>query len=233
MVSAREAGALDYGVIFDLDGVLVDSSSFHRESWRLVGLERGFVMTDELFWRTFGMPNRQILPLLIGPDVSEADIAELSERKEEVYREVCAGRIRPLPGAVDLVRAVAADGLRIALGSSTPWSNIRVILDALGIRECFQQIVCSDDVTHGKPHPEVFLKAAAKLGLEPSRCVVIEDAVVGVQAAKAAGMHCLAVATTHAAEKLAEADRVVPDLTHVTAAGLRGMAEQVAGRAKS
>lgn len=217
---------MDVGVIFDLDGVLVDSSLFHRESWRVVGIERGFEMTDELFWRTFGMPNRQILPLLLGRVPDEQEMAELSERKEEVYRQVAAGKMQPLPGAVELVRSVSAAGFRVALGSSTPWSNIKVVLDALGIRECFEHIVCSDDVTHGKPHPEVFLKAAAKLGLPPARCVVIEDAVVGVQAARAAGARCLAVATTHAADKLYEADRVEPDLTHVKPADLRAMVDQ-------
>lgn len=203
-------------MIFDLDGVLVDSSAFHQESWRLVGLERGFEMTDELFWRTFGMPNRQILPLLLSRELADQEVAELSERKEEAYRQLAAGRMQALPGSRELVRAVAEAGLRVALGSSTPMSNIRVVLDALGIREHFEQIVCSDDVTHGKPHPEVFLKAAGKLGVAPNRCAVIEDAVVGVEAAKAAGMRCIAVTTTHGAEKLRAADLVVPDLTHVS-----------------
>lgn len=205
----------DRAVIFDLDGVLVDSSLFHRESWRLVGRERGFEMTDELFWRTFGMPNRQILPMLLGHSLTEAEIAELSDRKEQAYRSLAAGKMQATPGAVDFVRSVQSAGFRIALGSSTPWSNIAVVLDTLGIRSAFEQIVCSDDVTHGKPHPEVFLKAAEKLGVEPVQCVVIEDAVVGVDAALAAGMACLAVTTTHPAEKLARAHRVVPDLTHV------------------
>jgi beta-phosphoglucomutase family hydrolase len=217
---------LDYGVIFDLDGVLVDSSRLHRESWDVMGKEYGFEMTDELFWKTFGMPNRQILPLLLGRVPDEAEMQKLSDRKEEIYRHLARGRIRPLPGAVELVRAVAADGFRVALGSSTPWSNIDVVLEALGIRDCFEHIVCSDDVTHGKPHPEVFLKAADKLGLPPKKCVVIEDAVVGVQAAKAAGARCLAVTTTHPAEALSEADRVVPDLTVVMPADLRALLEQ-------
>lgn len=216
----------DYGVIFDLDGVLVDSSRFHRESWHIVGEERGFVMTDELFWRTFGMPNRQILPLLLGRELDDEEIEELSERKEEVFRQLAHGRLQPLPGAVELVRAASKDGFRVALGSSTPWSNIQVVLDTLGIRDCFQQIVCSDDVTHGKPHPEVFLKAAERLELPPQRCVVVEDAVVGVQAARAAGACCLAVATTHPPEKLAGADRVVSDLTGITTNDLRSLLDQ-------
>lgn len=207
---------MNYGVIFDLDGVLIDSSQFHRESWRVVGYEFGFEMTDELFWRTFGMPNRRIIPLLLGRQPDDSELHTISERKEEVFRELARGHLQPLPGAVELVKSVAVAGFRIALGSSTPRSNIEVALDTLDIRPYFHHIVCSDDVSHGKPHPEVFLKAAAGLGLAPQRCVVIEDAVVGVQAARAAGARCVAVATTHAADKLKDADRVVADLREVT-----------------
>ncbi|NLC59264.1 MAG: HAD family phosphatase [Armatimonadetes bacterium] len=205
------------GVIFDLDGVLVDSSALHLESWRIVGAERGFTMTEQLFWETFGMPNRQIFALLFPEPLSEEEAQELSEHKEAVYRQLAAGRLQALPGAVPLLNSLRAAGFRVALGSSTPQSNIAVILRAVGIEDCFDAIVCGDDVTHGKPHPEVFLKAAERLHLPPECCVVVEDAVVGVQAAKAAGMRCLAVTTTHPAEKLTEADRVVDTLEGLTA----------------
>lgn len=213
----KEAMVEQRGVIFDLDGVLVDSSALHLRSWQIVGAERGFEMTEEIFWKTFGMPNRQIFPYLFDRELSAEEERELSERKEAVYRELAAGNIQALPGVLPLLRALRAQGFRLALGSSTPQSNIRVILSAVGIGNCFDAIVTGDDVTHGKPHPEVFLKAAERLGLPPERCVVVEDAVVGVQAAKAAGMRCLAVTTTHPDEKLQQADRVVASLADVSA----------------
>ena len=206
------------GVIFDLDGVLVDSSRLHWESWQRVGAERGFEMSEELFWETFGMPNSLIFERLFGKPLPPEEAQELSERKEEIYRKLAAGRLKPLPGAVELLGALKDAGFRIALGSSTPMSNIRVILDAVGVRPFFDAIVCADDVTRGKPDPEVFLKAAERLGLPPARCVVVEDAVVGIQAAKAAGARCLAITTTHPREKLSEADRVVDSLEEVSPA---------------
>lgn len=140
-----------------------------------------------------------------------------------MYRELAAGRLQALPGVVPLLESLHAAGFRIALGSSTPWSNIRVVLKAIGVEQWFDAIVSGDDVTHGKPHPEVFLKAAEKIGVPPECCVVIEDAMVGIQAAKAAGMGCLAVATTHPREKLSEADRVVDTLAGLTAEDLAAL----------
>ncbi|MCC6729454.1 MAG: HAD family phosphatase [Chthonomonadales bacterium] len=199
-------------VLFDLDGVLIDSSSFHRESWTKLGSEIGFQMTDAVFWETFGMPNRQIFPLLFGRALPEAEASALSERKEELFRALARGRLQALPGAIDLLRSLKESGFRLALGSSTPRSNVDVILETLGVACLFDGTVTADDVTHGKPNPEVFLTAAARVAVPPERCVVVEDAVVGVEAARAAGMRCLAVTTTHPAERLAAADRIVAGL---------------------
>ena len=217
----------DLAVIFDLDGVLIDSSEFHWESWQVMGREDGFTMTAELFRRTFGMPNRAILPELYGRAMADAEITELSERKEAHFRTLAQGRLQALPGGVELAHALAAAGIPIAIGSSTPLSNIRVALESIGVERCFQQIVCADDVTKGKPDPEVFLKAAGELGAAPGVCVVIEDAVVGVAAAKAAGMRCLAVTTTHPAPALAAADRVVASLAGITPADLAALLPDV------
>jgi beta-phosphoglucomutase len=143
------------GVIFDLDGVLVDSSEYHLASWRKLGAAVGFQMTDAIFWETFGMPNRQIFPRLLPGTLSDDEAAALSERKESLFREMVHGRIRGLPGAAELPRALRDAGFRLALGSSTPRSNIEVILGALGLAATFDAIVSADDVVHGKPDPEV------------------------------------------------------------------------------
>ena len=205
------------GAIFDLDGVLIDSSALHLASWKQVGAEMGFTMTDEIFWETFGMPNRQILPLLYERPLSAEEIQALSEQKEEAYRALAPGSVAPQPGAVALLHSQKDECFRVALRTSTPRSNLRVILPALGIEWAFDAVVCGDDVTHGKPDPEVFRTAGERIGVPSERCVVVEDAVVGVQAARGAGMRCLAVTTTHPREKLAEADRVVISLEEVDA----------------
>ncbi len=203
------------GALFDLDGVLVDSSQFHYESWVRLGEEVGFVMTPEFFRRTFGQRNDAIIKQLV-PHATEEQIAQWGERKEALYREVARGRLQPLPGAVELLRGLKAAGFRCALASSTPRVNIAFAIEQLGLSDVFHAFVGAEDVTKGKPDPEVFLTAAQRIGVPPERCVVFEDAVAGVIAAKRAGMKCIAVTTTNPREALSEADLVVDSLAEVT-----------------
>ncbi len=145
---------------------------------------------------------------------SDADeIRRLALRKEELYRElVRASRIEPLPGVRGWLGEIAAAGIPRAVASSTHRLNIETVLEVIGLRDCFTEIVSAEDVTRGKPDPEVFLNAAERLHFEPTRCVVFEDAQVGIDAARAANMRVVAVATTHRAQDLAGADFVVERL---------------------
>ncbi|HEX3000534.1 MAG TPA: HAD family phosphatase, partial [Armatimonadota bacterium] len=182
-------------------------------------------MTDAFFWKTFGMTNELILPMLFERPLSEAEMRAIAERKEEIYREMVSDHMEPLPGVVALLHSLHDAGFKVALGSSAPKANIDVVLTAMGVAPLFDAAICSDDVHLGKPHPEIFLKAAEALEIPPACCVVVEDAVVGLQAARAAGMHCLTVTNTHPREKLAGADRVVDSLEEVNAADFRALLE--------
>ena len=208
------------GVIFDLDGVLIDSASPHHESWRLLAKELGARVTEEQFLATFGRQNRDIIPLLFGDDLSQQRIGELSERKEALYRDLVRGRIQPLEGAVELVRGCRREGLKLAIGSSSHPANIDLALQELGIPDCFDAIVHGEEVTRGKPDPQVFLAAAQRLGLAPAACAVIEDAPSGVQAALTAGMTAIGLTTYHPAERLADAHRVIDSLADLTPAAV-------------
>lgn len=203
--------------LFDLDGVLIDSSPFHYESWVKLGEEVGFVMTPELFRQTFGQRNDAILRRLT-PQATEEQIRQWSERKEALYRQVAQGRLQPLPGAVELARGLKALGFKLAIASSTPHRNIQFALEQLGIADLFDVLVGAEDVTRGKPDPEVFLTAASRLSVPRERCVVFEDAVVGVLAAKRGGMKCIAVTTTNPHTLLADAgaDLIVDRLSDLT-----------------
>jgi len=207
---------ITYAVLWDMDGVLVDTAPFHRQAWEGLSREAGFPMSDEDFRHTFGWRNEEILRELMGPGISAERVAELGDRKEELYRDLVRGNVRPLPGATELLRALHQAGFRQALASSAPRANVELILDELRIEDRFAAMLCDRDVEQGKPDPQVFLRAARQLGVAPARCLVIEDAVMGVRAAKRAGMACLAVATTHPAEGLEEADWVVASLSEVT-----------------
>ncbi len=206
-----------WGAIFDWDGVIIDSAAYHRESWDRYSAESGRKLNDTFFHRAFGMKNEVIIPELLGWSHDPAEIRAISKRKEELYREVLREKgIRPIPGAKEwLDRLVAADIPRI-IASSTELPNITCAIEVMGLGGIFSQIVSAEDVNRGKPEPDVFLKAAQKLGLPPSRCVVFEDAHVGIEAARAAKIKVIAVETTHPAHTLDDADLVVHRLDELT-----------------
>ena len=191
-------------VIFDVDGVLVDTGRLHFEAWRALARELGLPPPDERwFRRTFGRRNEEILKTLLPqPSRDELELERLSRRKEALFRRLAKGKIEPLPGALALVRALKRRGFRLGIGTSTPPENLQMILKELGLRGAFDAWVTGADVERGKPDPEVFLKAAARLGVPPARCAVIEDAPAGVEAAKRAGMRAVAVTTTAEPEAL-------------------------------
>jgi beta-phosphoglucomutase family hydrolase len=206
------------GVIFDLDGVLLDSAEFHKESWYRLAGELGIPYTDAFFVETFGMTNHAIIPRMVKREVPPGELDRLSERKEFLFREQAKGRISLFEGAIPLFEELKREGFRLALGTSTPESNVRFFYAELGLDRHLRAYTCSNDVNSGKPDPEVFLLAAERLGLPPARCVVVEDAVAGVQAANAGGMRCIAVTTTRTEADLRAESR--PDLVVETIAVL-------------
>ncbi|MGH2516235.1 MAG: HAD family hydrolase [Ktedonobacterales bacterium] len=202
-----------YAVIWDVDGVLLDSAEQHRQAWHALARENGFPYTDADFWETFGMRNGDIIPRVF--DVSEpARVAALGARKEGVYRELLAREAVALPGAVELMAALHTAGYRQALGSSAPEENLLLIVRLLGIGTYLDTTVSGETVARGKPAPDIFLAAAAKLGVAPARCLVIEDAPAGVAAAHAGGMRALAVRRAGQADApgLDAAERVIDSL---------------------
>jgi beta-phosphoglucomutase len=190
------------GIIFDMDGVLIDSAEAHFHAWHSLGKEIGTPHTREFFNSTFGMHNNQIMPRWLGASLDPGDGQRLAERKEVIFREVVSQHLTALPGAQEFVAAAREAGYLCAVGSSGPRRNVETALDILGIRHLFHHLATGDDVTEGKPHPEVFLMAAAGLGLKPSRAVVIEDAPQGVEAGLAAGCPVVALTTSRPGEDL-------------------------------
>ena len=218
----------DFALIFDWDGVIINSEEFHRRSWDLVAEEEGLRLPTGAFETSFGMRNEQIIPHVF--NWAEADdthrIQAIADRKEELYRELVKEEgIEPLPGVIALLNHLEEAGVPKAVGSSTPRANIDAVMEVIGVTGRFQEIVAAADVSKGKPDPEVFLTAAKRLGYAPDRCVVIEDAHVGIKAAQAGGIKVLAVATTHPLESLSEANASHTDLTTVTVDVLRELVQ--------
>jgi len=217
------------GVIFDMDGVLVDTGWAHRQAWYDLGGKEGLVMSDEFFRRTFGMQNAAILPML-RPGISTEELERLSDWKEQRYRELAQEHLALAEGAEALLKDLKRHGFRLAIGSSAPPENLDIFWNQLCLRNRFDARVTNEETTESKPSPQTFLKAAQKLGLPPARCAVVEDAVQGVQAARAAGMPVVAVTTTRSREDLAQADRVVDSLSEVAASDFLALLQKADDR---
>jgi HAD superfamily hydrolase (TIGR01509 family) len=213
-----------FGALFDWDGVIVDSSDHHEQSWEALATEEGKVLPADHFKKGFGMKNEVIIPELLGWTTDEVEIRRLSLRKEELYRDVVRRvGLTPLPGVVDLLNALKLEGIPRIIGSSTHKLNITTGLSAIRLESMFDGAITAEDVSAGKPDPEVFLKAAKLSGFAPERCVVFEDALVGIAAAQAAGIPVVAVATTNPIELLRHADLAVERLTEVTVEKLQDL----------
>jgi beta-phosphoglucomutase family hydrolase len=210
-------------VIWDMDGVIADTAPYHLKAWQAVFRKRGVNFTDSDFRRNFGQRNDTIIKNTLGEDISPSGIDTIATEKEESFRRGIRGNIRPLPGAVELVKSLKGYGFVQALASSAPVENIQLVIQGLGIERFFQAIVFGREVSEGKPSPQGFLLAAKRLGVSPQNCVVIEDAVAGVTAAKRSRMRCLAVTNTHPRTNLKEADLVVDTLQRVTVRDLESL----------
>jgi beta-phosphoglucomutase family hydrolase len=207
-------------VIWDMDGVIADTAPFHFQAWDEVFRRRKIPYSREVFQRNFGKRNDIIVRSIVGEDYPESEIEAILEEKEGMFREKAAGNIKPFPGAVELIEELRIYGVKEALATSSPIENGQFVTRQLGIENSFDAVVWGREVAEGKPSPQIFLLAAERLGIDPASCVVIEDAVAGVAAAKRAGMKCLAVANSHPEAKLNEADLVVDSLEHVSLADL-------------
>jgi HAD superfamily hydrolase (TIGR01509 family) len=181
-------------VLWDLDGTLVDSEEFHWLSWRDTMRPEGVELTYGQFLASFGQRNDRIIPVWLGADVDVARMTRIGEDKEAEYRRLAETRgLTPLPGARVWLEALKAAGWKQAIASSAPGANVTMMLRVAGLDGLLDAIASAEDVTIGKPDPQIFLKAAERLGVPPSRCIVVEDAAAGVEGARRAGMRSIGV----------------------------------------
>ena len=204
------------GVIFDVDGVLLDSYQMHFQCWMALAEEDDIVITESEFRSLFGRRGPEIARQVWGPELPEKQIVSIHRRKQALYRESLQRNLPAMDGAVQLIDGLVEAGLVLAVGSSAPPANVEMTLERLGRRQAFSAIVTGSDVTQGKPDPRVFLLAAQRMGIEPSHCAVIEDAVVGIDAAVTAGMIAIALLGTAPADRFTQAHLVVDSLRQLS-----------------
>lgn len=199
-------------VIFDLDGTILDNNPFHLKSWIEYLKEIGREMTEEEFnAKLNGRTNKDVVKYLYGEDLSEEEIWKHTNDKEALYRKMYKPHIEAVPGLLELLKLLHQQNIPMAIATSGIQANINFMFENVPIKQYFKKVVDSSFITHGKPNPEIFLKTAELLNIDPADCLVFEDAVVGVKAAQAAGMKTIAVLTTQTREELKIADLIIED----------------------
>ena len=205
-------------VVFDMDGVLIDSGAHHREAWIRLLAELGVAVTPGFWRRTIGRPSVEAVPLLLGASIAPAEARRLANRKHEHYVTLAARGLPAVAGVAAFVDLLRAHEIPLAVATSARRSDAIELLGPLGLLDRFVAVVAAEDVTRGKPDPEVYLQAARRLGARPDECLVFEDAIVGVQAAAGSGMRVIGVATAYEPADLlaAGAERVITTFDGLT-----------------
>jgi HAD superfamily hydrolase (TIGR01509 family) len=196
-------GMITRACIFDMDGVLIDSGAHHRSAWTALLEELGVTPAQHDYWRlTIGRPAEEAVPLLLGRRVTDGEARRLALRKRDLYSSFAARGLQSVPGAEGFVQTLVHDRVPRAVGTSASRFDVEHLLAGLGLKQYFDVIVTAEDVRFGKPDPEVYLEAARRIGVPAAACIVFEDSLVGVQAARRAGMRAIGVTTAHTAEEL-------------------------------
>jgi len=213
------------GIIFDMDGVLVDSNPFHLEKWVALLTEHGVEFDPaQLPEQILGQRNDTALRFFFGDKLSEADRRRLIEALEEKFRRAFRPHARPLPGLEPLIAECHRAGIPMAVASSAMAKNVEFVVEALGFRRYFKVLVNGDEVSRPKPDPEIYLKAARQLGAEPRSSVAFEDSYVGIESAKRAGMKCIGIGSSFPLDELrsrTRADLVVRSFNELSLPDLR------------
>jgi beta-phosphoglucomutase len=210
-----------FAVIFDMDGVIVDNMEYHKRAWGVFLKKYAPEIELEEFSRHFGKVNKDLLKIVFKREVSGREEARFGEEKEAIYREIYADHIVPTAGLVDFLSTLKKNEVKTAVATAAPRINMDFVFEKTGLRHYFDILIDASEVMKGKPDPEIYLKAAENLDCPPKRCLVFEDSMPGIQAAQKAGMKVIALATSHPAERLRSAERVVKDFTEISFSSAR------------
>lgn len=214
-------------IIFDLDGTLIDNNYYHIEAWKVFYKQHGLEFSMEDYRNNInGKINRDIFNYILGTTLSAEDLAIYDSEKEALYRELYAPHIEPVTGLIELLMHLNKEGIPTAVATSGLPPNINFMFEHIPMRQYFGAVINASDITHGKPHPEIFLKAAASHNAHPELCIAFEDSVAGIRSAKAAGMKVIALVTTHKREELSEADYIINNYTEISLEAMKALLNQ-------
>lgn len=207
----------DFAVIFDMDGVIVDSNPYHKIVLRQFCESHGISLTEEeMKTRIFGRTNKDWLTAVFGKDISLEKLKDFEKEKESLWRKIYAPEIKPVKGLIAFLNQLKKYGIPRAVATSAPSVNVDFTLKKTGTEAYFQTIVNGDEVKNGKPHPEIYLTISKKLGYPPNRCVVIEDSLSGVESARKAGCKVIGITTTHKREEFHGTELVIDNFKDIS-----------------
>jgi beta-phosphoglucomutase len=205
-----------FAAIFDMDGVIVDNMPYHRKAWAKFFEKYNPPISLEDFIQHMGKSNEDLLTVLFGRKITEEKIRILGEEKEALYREIYAPDVAPLPGYLDFLRSLKENHVKTAVATAAPKVNLDFLLEHIDLRNDFDVLIDDSEVDKGKPDPEIYLKAAKRLGFSPEFCLVFEDSLAGIQSAINAGMKVIGVATTNPPKKMQNTNLVIKDFTEIS-----------------
>lgn len=207
----------DFAILFDMNGVVIDDMKYHLEAWQEFTAKRGKTISSEEFDKMLaGRTNLETIKYLVKEDVTPEEAYILSEEKEEIYRRIYAPHLALLPGLQDFINDLKEHNVLIAVATAAPKKNVDLVMDGLNIRHLFDAIVDATQVEHGKPAPDIFLKAAQELNVDPKKCFVFEDSFLGLEAAHRANMKAIGVTTAHIGKELPYTILAIPDFIGMT-----------------
>jgi beta-phosphoglucomutase family hydrolase len=213
----------DFAVIFDMDGVLVDNYEYHLRAWEIFLEKYEISLTGDFRTKTFGGTNKEHLEHFFNRKLTRREIKEYEETKEAIYRNIYSDEIKPVDGLISLLTILRQNKVPLALATSSPAVNVKFVLEKTGTLAFFPVILDSSFVTKGKPDPEIYLKTAKALKYNPDQCIVFEDSINGIIAAKNAGTSVVAITTTHKAGDLPEVDLIINDFREVNLTILKNL----------
>jgi beta-phosphoglucomutase family hydrolase len=218
--------AAPFAVIFDMDGVVVDNITYHFDAWRQFANRYGLTLSDEELTRYVnGRVAREVLEYLFKKELTPEEVGQYTEEKETLYRDLYRPFLKPTPGLLSFLEGLREQNIPTAVATSAPYTNIDFTLEGTGTQHYFREIVDARHVKRGKPDPEIYLLAASRLGMAPEKCIVIEDALLGVQAGLAAGMKVIGITTTHTVEELNNTHAVIRDFQSLSIPALRQLVD--------
>jgi beta-phosphoglucomutase family hydrolase len=202
--------------IFDMDGTMINNMAYHQKAWQAFLKKHGVTLTeDEFRHKISGKKNDQIFEIVFGKKLSTENLAEYTEEKEQLYRDIYKPDIKEVKGLKNTIDTLRQHGIKLAIATTAPKKNRDFGLHELGLENEFETILGDEHVTNGKPHPEIYLSTAKQLGVTPNECIVFEDTPPGVASGKDAGMTVVGILTSHTPEELERADFAVDDFTHI------------------